>query len=183
MKRLVPIGLLLLLLYHMFGLSFAVLCFEKDYEVAAVSGQEGNRKLIKMHHPNVPYASEVEFSTEIKGLIRTDNQFYNPVEVLHANDTLYITLESNQGARDRFAELAGAIEILTDAQSELPQSPYNQAIKLFGQLLKMYVPHADNSFEMICGTFIKTAVDYCESNPGIYQTSASRLTTPPPEKC
>ncbi|KAA0988941.1 hypothetical protein [Dyadobacter aurulentus] len=184
MKRIVPIGLLSLLLYHMLGLSMAVLCFEKDYQVAALSGQHGDRKLIKMYHPNLPYSPEVQLSEEINGLIRSENHFYNPVQVRHANDTLYITLESNQGARDRFAELAGAMEMLSDTSSEMPQSPYSKALKLFGSLFNSYLPAGGfTHFQLTFGSFPTNIKQYRLLNPGIYISYNSPLSTPPPEVC
>lgn len=168
----------------MLGLSMAVLCFEKDYQVAALSGQPGDRKVIKMYHPNVPYSPEVELSGEINGLIRSENHFYNPVQVRHANDTLYITLESNQGARDRFVELAGAMEMLSDTSSEIPQSPYSKAVKLFGSLFNSYLPAgAFNSFQFISRSFPINTKQYHLLNPGIYISYNSQLSTPPPEAC
>jgi hypothetical protein len=183
LKRIAPIGLMLLLLYHMFGLSFAVLYFEKDYQVAAVSGPRGDQKMIKMYHPSLPYSGDVEISGEIKGLIRTENEFYNPVQVLHSNDTLYITLESNQGARDRFVELAGAMEMLSDTKAEQPQSPYSKAIKLFSNLLNSYVPAATHNFEVACRPVFTIPAKYQTLNPDIYLSCTSQLNTPPPEHC
>lgn len=140
MRRLASIGLLALLLYNMFGLSLAVLFFEKDYQIATSDGP-GQELVMKMYLPSLPYSGNLEITENIEGLVRQDGQFYNPTHVLHQNDTLYVTLQSNEAARDHFFELANAIQVLNDPQTDVPKSPYGKAMELFGSLLKIYIPN------------------------------------------
>lgn len=140
MRRLASIGLLALLLYNMFGLSLAVLFFEKDYQIAT-SGGPNEAMVMKMYLPSLPYSGNLEITENIEGLVRQDGQFYNPTHVLHQNDTLYVTLQSNEAARDHFFELANAIQVLSDPQTDIPKSPYGKAMELMGSLLKIYIPN------------------------------------------
>lgn len=139
MRRLTSIGLLALLLYNMFGLSLAVLFFEKDYQIAA-SDSPGQALVMKMYLPSLPYSENLEITENIQGLVRQNDQFYNPTHILHQNDTLYVTLQSNEAARDHFFELANAIQVLNDPQTDVPKSPYDKAMELLGSLLKIYIP-------------------------------------------
>lgn len=183
MRRLASIGLLALLLYNMFGLSFAVLFFEKDYQIAA-SDKPGQRLVMKMFLPSLPYSGNVEITENIEGLVRQDGQFYNPTHILHQDDTLYVTLQSNEAARDHFFELANAIQVLNDTQTDLPKSPYGKAMEQLSSLLKIYIPNieklpvypesiTDEIQPSACNHFM--VVHYLS-----HQTS---LASPPPERC
>lgn len=182
MRRLASIGLLALLLYNMFGLSLAVLFFEKDYQIAT-SDDSGEALVMKMYLPSLPYSENPQLTQNLEGLVRQNGQFYNPTQILHQNDTLYVTLQSNEAARDHFFELANAVQVLNDPQTDLPKSPYGKAIELMGSLLKIYIPTTQKfpfmagcarrqSLSSVAGHFV--AVHYLS-----HQTS---LATPPPER-
>ena len=183
MRRLASIGLLILLLYNMFGLSFAVLFFEKDYQIAT-SGEAGQSLVRKMYLPSLPYSGDLEITENIEGLVRQDGQFYNPTRVVHQNDTLYVTLQSNEAARDHFFELANAIQVLNDPQADLPQSPYSKAVELLGNLLKIYIPNTqqfpDHSEAIAQELRLSANTHYVAPHYPSYPTS---LASPPPERC
>lgn len=183
MRRLASIGLLVLLLYNMFGLSFAVLFFEKDYQIAT-SGETGQSLVRKMYLPSLPYSGDLEIPENIEGLVRQDGQFYNPTHVLHQNDTLYVTLQSNEAARDHFFELANAIQVLNDPQADVPQSPYGKAIKLLSNLLKIYIPNtqqfSDHSEAIALEIRLSANNHYVAVH---YPSHHASLASPPPEYC
>ncbi|PSL24758.1 hypothetical protein [Dyadobacter jiangsuensis] len=183
MRRLASIGLLILLLYNMFGLSCAVLFFEKDYQIAA-SKVTGESLIRKMYLPSLPYSGDLEMPENIEGLVRQDGQFYNPTHVLHQNDTLYVTLQSNEAARDHFFELANAIQVLSDPQADMPQSPYGKAIKLLSNLLKIYIPNTqqfpDHSGAVARQIRLSANNRYVAAHYMSRQTSQA---SPPPEYC
>ncbi|MCF0075167.1 hypothetical protein LZD49_32085 [Dyadobacter sp. CY261] len=183
MRRIVSIGLFLLLLYNVFGLSFAVLLFEKDYQIASASVPSESR-VLKMYLPSLPYSGNLEITEDIKGLVRHDGQFYNPTGVLHENDTLYVTLQSNEAARDHFFELANAMQLLNDPQTDAPENPYEKAVELLGSLLKVYIagnqkfsfPYEDSAQ----GRFITSYIHFAATH---YHSFKSLLASPPPERC
>jgi len=184
LRRLASIGLLALLLYNMFGLSLAVLFFEKDYQIAT-SDEPGQEVVMKMYLPSLPYSSNLEITENIEGLIRQDGQFYNPTHILHQNDTLYVTLQSNEAARDHFFELANAIQVLNDPQTDVPENPYGKAMELLGNLLKIYIPNTQQfpaRSEAITQEMRSAASNnhYVAVHYLSYQTS---LASPPPERC
>lgn len=182
MKRLASIGLLALLLYNMFGLSFAILLFENDYQLSPASQTTG-AVLMKMYLPSLPYSGDLQISEQIHGLVRQNDQFYNPTHISHENDTLYVTLESNQAARDHFFELANAIQLLNDPQADIPQSPYSKAIKLLGSLLKIYIPSSGQlTFESYAFKPAATLPNWCFS-ANCYLSIETLLASPPPESC
>ncbi len=183
MRRLASIGLLALLLYNMFGLSLAVLFFEKDYQIAASRGSH-QEMVMKMYLPSLPYSGNLEITENIEGLVRQDGQFYNPTRILHENDTLYVTLQSNEAARDHFFELANAIQVLNDPQTDVPQSPYGKAMEQLSSLLKIYIPN-NQPFQLrserIAQEIRPSANNhYMAAHYLSFQTS---LASPPPERC
>jgi hypothetical protein len=183
LRRLASIGLLALLLYNMFGPSFAVLFFEKDYQIAA-SDMPGQRLVVKMFLPSLPYSGNLEITENIEGLVRQDGQFYNPTHVLHENDTLYVTLQSNEAARDHFFELANAIQVLNDTQADLSKSPYGKAMEQLSSLLKIYIPNIQK-FPVYAESIIEemrpsTCNHFMAAHYLSHQTS---LASPPPEHC
>lgn len=182
MKRLASIGLLALLLYNMFGLSFAILLFENNYQVSAAR-ETTDALVMKMYLPSLPYSGDLQISQQIQGLVRQNDQFYNPTHVSHENDTLYVTLESNQAARDHFFELANAIQLLNDPQTDIPQNPYSKAIKQLGSLLKIYIPTAQQlAFEFFAFKPAPTLASWSLS-ANCYLSVETLLTSPPPESC
>lgn len=140
LKKIAAIGLLILLLYNMFGLPFAVLFFKKEYKTASAPQTNDDYQVMKLFLPSLPYTGNWEKADGLEGLIRKNGNFYNATNILHENDTLYVTLKSNQQARDRFFELANAMQILTDPENEIPKNPYSEAINLLSSFFKLYIP-------------------------------------------
>jgi hypothetical protein len=181
LKKIAPICLLALLLYNTFGLSFAILFFEKDFQVASVTDVKADWKVMKMYLPSLPYSDNVEITDNIEGLVRQNGDFYNPTHILHENDTLYVTLKSNQAARDHFFELANAMEMLSNPETDFPNNPYSKAIKLLDNLLKNYV---SNTFEftfLAARTFDQQTEFNISPVKDVYASIDIRLPTPPPE--
>ncbi|MCF2487321.1 hypothetical protein [Dyadobacter sp. CY347] len=181
MKRLLPIGLLVLLLYNMFGLTFAVLFFDNHHQKAPVSSSNDDLMVVKMHLPSLPYSGDLQITDLPQGLIRQNDQFYNPTNVLHQNDTLYVTLQSNQVARDDFFALANAMQILSDPNAKLPEDPYSKAMKMVENLLKNYVSNTNEiSFQPV--SFAEPApLTTGVASKNIYSANFIQLTSPPPE--
>jgi hypothetical protein len=181
LKKLAAIGLLILLLYNTFGLSFAILFFEKDYKIASASRAGDEYRVMKLFLPSLPYSRDWEKTEGLEGLVKKDGDFYNTTHVLHENDTLYVTLKSNQAARDHFFELANAMQILSDPQKETPQNPYGKAINLLSDFVKHYVQRSQAfAFE---SRFCLSESAYTVETPykSILYSFKIRLHTPPPE--
>lgn len=182
MRRIAPIGLLTLLLYNMFGLSFAVLFFDQSFQAPAQNGP-GNSVVMKMYLPSLPYSGDLPIEQNASGLVRHQDQFYNPTHLVHQNDTLYVTLQANEAARDHFFELANAVQLLSEHQSDLPESPYSKAIELLSSLAKIYIP---NSLEFtLPGEYFvqgsKVNSSYFSENH--FPSFEASLNCPPPERC
>ncbi|WP_428666326.1 hypothetical protein [Runella sp.] len=184
MKKLTAIGLLLLLLYNMFGLTVAVLFFEDGYQTASPITNDDEWQTVKMHLPTLPYNTAWENPEGQDGLIRQGNDFYNIMHQRHENDTLYVTLKSNQHARDRFFELASMIQEITDQTADSPENGLNKAVKLLSDLLKVYLPNSsaqwpDRSNELT--TNLSSPSTFATPNQELLQ-SIQMLHSPPPER-
>ncbi|MFD2522342.1 hypothetical protein [Emticicia soli] len=136
MKRFIAIGLLLLLLYNMFGLTIAMLFFEENYRTSSNIIFDDKWKIIKIPttEKNAHYREADEES-----LVRSGNDFYNIMHEYFENDTLYVILKSNQNAQERFSEITALIQGTNNHDSDLPQSPLAKIIKLLGDLQKIYL--------------------------------------------
>jgi hypothetical protein len=180
LKKLTAIGLLILLLYNMFGLTVAVLFFEDDYQTASPIREDDKWQTVKMHLPTLPYNTTWENSDGQEGLIRHGDEFYNVTEQRHENDTLYVTLKTNQHARDRFFELANMIQEITDQSADTPESPLGKAVKLLSDLLKVYLPNTAIEWpaELIAG--LANSPLYSSPAQSLLQT-VRLLHSPPPE--
>ncbi|WP_159471288.1 hypothetical protein [Dyadobacter sp. 3J3] len=182
MKKIVAIGLLVLLLYNMLGLTTAVLLFDNQYKSSVSSNSEGDYQLLKVYVPSLPYTSSWENEDEIQGLTKSDGKFYNTTHVLHANDTLYVTLKSNQPARDRFFELANQMQSMADPGNQADGSP-GKALKLLDNLIKTYVQNIYH--------FSIPPQKFCLGDEMVIYPSKEvkhtrfllKLPTPPPEHC
>ncbi|RDB05722.1 hypothetical protein [Runella aurantiaca] len=181
MKKLTAIGLLLLLLYNMFGLTVAVLVFEDDYQTASPVMKNDQWQTVKMHLPTLPYNNSWENSEGQEGLIRKGDDFYNVTHQRHENDTLYVTLKSNQHARDRFFELAEMIQEITDQTADSPESPLSKAVKLLSDLVKVYLPNTSTEWpDALMANLLPRSL-YATPNQALLQ-SVQLLHSPPPER-
>lgn len=180
LKKLTAIGLLILLLYNMFGLTVAVLFFENDFQTASPISQNDKWQTVKMHLPTLPYNTTWENKDGQEGLIRDGNEFYNVTEQRHENDTLYVTLKTNEHARDRFFELANMIQEITDQSANPAESPLGKAVKLLSDLLKVYLPNTAMEWP---AEYVADAMSpqlYVTPNQSLLQTE-QLLHSPPPE--
>ncbi|MFN8347278.1 MAG: hypothetical protein U0X91_19905 [Spirosomataceae bacterium] len=143
MKKLIPIGLFIVLLYHTLGLSVAVLFFEEEYRWASPSVENDQWNTIKIPLEQLPYVAYQEIPAEQEGLIQKDGDFYNIVNRYYQNDTLYIVLKTNQQARERFIELSGQILESLDAASKAPSTPAGKTIELLQGMTKIYLSNPD----------------------------------------
>lgn len=138
MKIVAGIILLLLLLCNMLGLSIAVLCIGDQYQSADHTNSSSGQRILKAYVPSVPYANTWEENEGNKGLYRIDDQLYNVVRQIHQNDTLYVTLQVNASAWERFTELSEMMQqVNTDQEGTNPAS---RTIKLLNNLSKVYLP-------------------------------------------
>ncbi|WP_164490053.1 hypothetical protein [Runella sp. SP2] len=180
MKKLLSIGLLIVLLYHMFGLSVALLCFEDEYQSASPVAKNDQWDIIKIPLQELPYVSYQEIPAEQEGLIRKDGDFYNIVKQYHKDDTLYIVLKTNHDARERFTELSNQIQESLDATSKAPLNPVKKTIALFLGLSKTYVSNAELAWPpLLFAGYLPKSV-YCFSSQ-IPLDSFFYLLSPPPE--
>lgn len=181
MKKLTAIGLLLLLLYNMFGLTVAVLFFEEDFQTASPMMEDDEWQTVKMPLPALPYNNTWENPEGQDGLIRQGNDFYNIMHQRHENDTLYVTLKSNQHARDRFFELAEMIQEITDQTADTPESPFSKAIKVLSDLAKVYLPNSSMEWPNALMADMPASSAYATPNQSLLQ-SVQLLHSPPPEQ-
>jgi hypothetical protein len=183
LKKIAAIGLLFLLLYNMFGLTTAILLFDDQYKLPSAAGQGDEYQLLKVYVPSLPYTSDWENTDGLEGLTESQGKFYNTTHVLHSNDTLYVTLKSNQPARDRFFELANRMQSLTDSRDQAPDSAQGKALKLLDNLLKNYVQN-DHRFVILPQDYkaAKEAVAFAAKKTK-HHFFLLKLPTPPPENC
>ena len=180
MKKIAAIGLLVLLLYNTLGLTFAVFFFEKNFKVASSINQDDDLQTMKLYLPSIPYTDSWE-NNNVEGLVQKNDQFYNATKVLHKNDTLYVILKSNQAARDQFFELVSMMETMTDNNKEFPESAKNTALKLFNDLIKIYVPNSHNIEFRDFNSGNLIAKVYQPQTSSFYAGYEINLNTPPPE--
>jgi len=181
LKKLLSTGLLIVLLYHMFGLSVALLCFEDDYQSASPVAQNDEWDIIKIPLQELPYVSYQEIPAEQEGLIRKDGDFYNIVKQYHKDDTLYIVLKTNRDARERFTELSMQVQESLDATSKAPINPVKKTIALFSGLIKTYISNGNLDWPpLLCSEILlQTVYSFA---PKLIPDSIFHLLSPPPER-
>lgn len=181
MKKIAAIGLLVLLLYNTFGLTFAILFFENDFKVASPVSQSDDWRLVKLYLPSLPYSDSYENKDGAEGLMQKDGHFYNATNILHQNDTLYVTLKSNLAAREQFLELASLMTEITDTGKNVPESTHNKVLKLLSSLAKTYIP--TSALTELKITLFENSIAFahiCQTK-FIFSSFEFRLNTPPPE--
>lgn len=137
MRTSAVIFLIILLLCNMMGLSVAVLCLNHEYAIATPQSAGSKTRIIKTYQPLLSDSVGVEVDT-YKGLYRIEDQLYNVVSCVHKNDTLFVTLQNNEAAWQRFSELA---EMMQEVNSMNTAShPFSKTIKLLDDLVKVFLP-------------------------------------------
>jgi len=179
LKRLLSIALLGLLLYNTFGLAVAVLCFDKEFETAQSSEIASKREILALPAPSLPYTTSWENEDGTAGLIKKDGEFYNVVHQKIENDTLFVTIQSNTSARERFFELAGSMNDLSDSDKS-KKSPSERALKLLNDLVKSYLP-IETSSELACEFFPPANLVSYRDHTTSLRSSPRSFESPPPE--
>jgi hypothetical protein len=180
LKRFLSIALLGLLLYNTFGLAVAVLCFDKTFETASTTQNASKRAVLAIPAPALPYTASWENEDGTAGLIRKDGEFYNIVHQKIENDTLFVTLQSNSSARERFFELAGSMNDLSDSEKS-KKSPSDRALKVLNDLVKSYLPTADRILPFTCAAFSLPNRISFRDHIFLLQSSLLSFDSPPPE--
>jgi hypothetical protein len=180
LRQIGVIGLLTLLLYNMFGLAVSVLLMNDHYPVAVTDIAFSANTTVKFAYPLLPYSNGHENAGEFNEIFRIQDEFYNIDHLSHQNDTLYITLKSNQTARDEFFELAGLMEALTQSESTPPGDMQN-TLRMLENLHMIYLP-SQFTHALLASVTVTTSVGqvYALLAPN-YTSLFALLGTPPPE--
>lgn len=182
MKKFISIGLFIVLLYHTFGLSVALLCFENEYRKASPISENDQWNTIKIPLEQLPYVAYQEIPAEQEGLIQKDGHFYNIVNRYYQDDTLYIILKTNQDARERFIELTDQIQGALDAASKTPTNPNRKALELLRGLTKIYLSNP----VLVCPPLLLSGLLPEPTYSNLTQRLRDPfccLFSPPPERC
>lgn len=180
MKRFVSILLFGLLLYNMVGYSVVywlggnvALEVQKDEPLSAV--QEGDFVTVKVP-VSLPYQTDWTAPEPVQGTIQAGNEFYEMVEQIMLNDTLFIKCKPNRDARANFEALSEHIDQhIKNQTTELPKPSKSWA----GQWLKEYV-----SFQRLHVFYV---VEWLTDSTPLTTSLSSflsrtmRVVSPPPE--
>lgn len=165
----------------MFGAAVTVLTFEDIYRNASPISENDQWETVKIPLPTLPYNSVWENSDGEKGLIHEGKNFYNIIKQYYRNDTLYITLKTNQDAQERFAELSGQIQQLIDISPQSSKSPLSKGLKLLHELTKVYISHSSLVWNPINRSEVLLFCIQKDSSQ-LLPTLSFGFITPPPEQ-
>jgi hypothetical protein len=169
-----------LLLYNTFGLAVAVLCFDKSFETASTSKIPSKQAVLAIPAPSLPYTTSWENEDGTAGLVKKDGEFYNIVHQKIENDTLFVTLQINASARDKFFELAGSMNDLTD-NGKSKNSSSDRALKILKDLVKCYLP-IEKKPELIHEVFFSPDLITFKSCSPSHSAPSRSFDSPPPEQ-
>lgn len=178
MKRILSAGLLILLLYNMFGLAIGVFFFEKDFQTATELHVNDEFRIIKFPIVSLPYAVSWENTNDADGLFQHEGKFYNIVHQKIENDTAYVTLKTNLSARERFLELAD--QVITTQRNPSDQTPFQKAIRSLSDLVKVYWVSAGMIIFERISVLIKEPSQYRDGSLFL-KVPFLALLSPPPE--
>ncbi len=161
MKNLVVITMLVLICCKVAEPLLRVVRFEQTTAETTSFVQNENDIFEVKAYLSIPYHSEnsTESITE-NNVYQHEGQFYNIVEKRFANDTLYLKLQNNLSARDRFASLTEVVKELSlhkDASSKDSPAKKTTALNL-EDLSKVFLPSSAPEIKK-CNVF------YSESLP------------------
>ncbi|WP_254560083.1 hypothetical protein [Dyadobacter diqingensis] len=136
MRTIAAIFLIILLLCNMMGLPVAVLCLDHEYAIATPKSTGSKIRIIKTYQPSLSGSVRVE-ANGYEGLYRIQDQLYNVVSCVHQNDTLFVTLQNNEAAWQRFSELAEMMQEVSSGKTA--SHPFSKAIKMLDDLAKVFL--------------------------------------------
>lgn len=179
MKRLVSIVLLSLLLYNMVGYSVV---YWLGGNVALEAQKDELESSLRDDYITVkvpvslPYQTNWTAPQSVQGKLQVGSDFYEMVEQIMLNDTIYITCKPDRDARANFYALADHInKHINDNANDGPKPSKNIVI----QLLKEYV-----SFQRVHTFFIiESLSDSTPLNqfPFLLLSRAFGVLSPPPK--
>ena len=156
-----------------------MLCFDKSFETASSHENASKRAILAIPAPSLPYTTSWENEDGTAGLIKKNGEFYNIVHQKIENDTLFVTLQVNGSAREKFFELAGNMNDLSDNEKS-KKSPSDRALKLLHDLVKSYLPTETKSEIPYVYTSLPVLVSFRER--ASFHLAPSRTSdSPPPE--
>jgi hypothetical protein len=125
LRRILSILLLGLLLYNMIGYSIVYLSEEK-LTVSAVGNDyiqqsSGSEDIVIKVPVAVPYQNDWDAPQPAEGLIEHQGKFYQIKSKQLINDTLIVHCQFDQGARERFSDLASKINDQVTGTSTNPE--------------------------------------------------------------
>ncbi|WP_428666305.1 hypothetical protein [Runella sp.] len=180
MKRLVSILLVSLLLYNMVGYSVV---YWLGGNVALETQQEETQKPLNQEYITVkvpvslPYQTNWTAPQSVQGKVQVGNEFYEMVEQIMLNDTIYITCKPDRDARANFYALAEHInKHIHDHAADGPKSSKS----MFVQLLKEYVS-SQRTHVFYVVEWLTDATPLKEYSDFILLARALRVVSPPPE--
>jgi hypothetical protein len=180
LKRILPIGLLILLLYNIFGLAIGVFFFENDFQVPSATQEDGEYKTVKFAVTPLPYSTSWENADGMPGLFSNEGEFYNIIHQKIENDTAYITLKTNISARERFLELAD--QIANTGQGDLAnETPVRKAIRALSDLVKVYWHKPFHALLTFTGIAVNTLASFSAIRNTFISPVLASL-APPPER-
>lgn len=130
MKKALSLLLICVLLYQAGGFALKYIL---DNQFDSIQLEESETVLVKIPLA-LPYHTDWEAPKEVKGEVRSGDEFYQMTEQRLKNDTLYTTMVADRSARENFFDLANQVkEHLTDQpENGSPKS------KLINTLVKEY---------------------------------------------
>ena len=179
MKRLLPLGLLALPLYNMFGLAVGVFFFENDFQTAGEQQELDEYKVVKFPVTTLPYTTSWENTDDVVGLFQHEGEFYNVVHQKIENDTAYVTLKTNLSARERFLELADQITDISHHPSA-SAPPLRKAIRSLSDLAKVYWVSPGRVSVVFTDIASRAFTAYSDAHI-TFISPLLALSTPPPE--
>ncbi len=140
LKKVFAILLLIVFVFQMVGYYFVYLGlrFQANTEMAQRLDSESytNDETITIKIPfALPYWSDSENAERINGEFVHNGQFYKLVKQELKKDTLYVVCIRDNKEKRNFDFMAGFAKLSTDVPTTS-----KQALKLFGSLLKDYIP-------------------------------------------
>ena len=180
MRRTLAISLLAIFLFQLVGYYFVYLGLTIQANSDLISRLDAHEytseETVTLKIPfTLPYWMDAEQFERVDGDFEHEGQFYKLVKQKLSKDTLYVVCIKNEDKKQLFDALTTYIKL----SNELPAKS-KQTLKLWGSIVKDYLPHASTALAQSTGW---SSVNQFGRDliPALLSLSAS-VTSPPPEQ-
>ncbi len=181
------------MLKHFFIITFLALIAYKVAEplVSAVRFEQADKEVMSLNEDeiievksylSIPYHSGAsEIQENATNTCNYEGHFYNIIEKRISNDTLYLKLQNNLSARERFDALSNAVKSIVATEATEKNIPAKKTMPSLEDIVKVFLPAKTPIIQSENWAIIEGSLTQYKDISLSFSNPLLSLLTPPPQ--